>query len=262
MFSGIRKTRCRKVWGMISDYIDDLLGAEERNEVERHLETCSACSKELESLRMTVQLLRRTPSVPVPRSFAIREVEAGREEVSGQHGSGWLRPVPAFAVGRVSAVWGGVCDPQRLRWLRPAAAFATAALVLLLMLDFLQVVPQQGGIDTREVFNESTAQVVSTPAPEVEWDTFEAGGDELAEVPPVPAPPSQAAEDEGKAPAADVYFDELTGGNDYGGGKEIATDTAGGWPMRQIEIAIGAVASILIAVTVVTWMRRNRLSRV
>jgi hypothetical protein len=262
MFLGIRKTRCRKVRGMISDYIDDLLGVEERSTVERHLEKCRACSNELESLRMTVQLLRRTPLVPVPRSFAIREVEAGREEVSEHHGFGLLRPIPAFAIGRINTVWEGVCDPQSLRWLRPATAFATAALVLLLMLDFLQVVPQQGGIDTREVFNESPAQVVLTPVPEEGEGTLGVSDELLVEEPSVPAPPPQAAEAEGKAPAADVDYDEVIGGEDYGGGEEIASDTEGGWPMRQIEIVIGAVASILIAVTVVTWMRRNRLSKV
>jgi hypothetical protein len=253
MFLSMRKTRCRKVRGMLAEYIDNLLGTEDRGVVESHLEVCEACSNELESLQMTVQLLHRMPSVPVPRSFAVREVETDREEVSEPRGSGWLRPVPAFAVSRIDIGWASVCDPQRLRWLRPATAFATAALVLLLMLDFLQVVPQQGGIDSRAVFNESPAQIVSSPAPGGEEGTLEVNGDEPVEVlpPPVPTPAD-------KTPTEDVDSGELVGGDANGGEEEVMAETAGGWPLRQIEIGIGIV--LLALVTIMLFARRQRRS--
>lgn len=256
MFLGMRKTRCRKVRGMLSEYIDNLLGAEDRGVVESHLEVCEACSNELESLRMTVQLLHRMPSVPVPRSFAVREVETDREEVSEPRGSGWLRPVPVFAVSRIGSGWASVCDPQRLRWLRPATAFATAALVLLLMLDFLQVVPQQGGIDSRAVFNESPAQVMSSPAPGVE-DTLEVSGDEPVEVLPPPVP---ASADKTLTGGADS--DELVGGDAYDSGGEVSTEAAGGWPLRQIEIGIGVVLLALVAMMLFARRQRRSWSRV
>jgi len=241
---------------MLSEYIDNLLGAEDRGVVESHLEVCEACSNEFESLQMTVQLLHRMPSVPVPRSFAIGEVETDREEVSEPRGSGWLRPVPAFAVSRIGSGWASVCDPQRLRWLRPATAFATAALVLLLMLDFLQVVPQQGGIDSRAVFNESPAQVMLSPAPGGE-DTLEVSGDEPVEVlsPPVPAPAD-------KTTTGDVDSDELVVRDAYGGEGEVSAETAGGWPLRQIEIGIGVVLLALVAVMLFARRRRRSWSRV
>jgi hypothetical protein len=242
---------------MLSEYIDNLLGAEDRGVVESHLEVCEACSNELESLRMTVQLLHRMPSVPVPRSFAIREVETDREEVSEPRGSGWLRPVPAFAVSRIGSGWASVCDPQRLRWLRPATAFATAALVLLLMLDFLQVVPQQGGLDSRAVFNESTPQVIVSPALEGEEGTLEVSGDEPAEVlpPPVPAPAD-------KTLTGGADSDEFVGGDAYDGGGEVSTEAAGGWPLRQIEIGIGVVFLALVAMMLFARRQRRSWSRV
>jgi hypothetical protein len=245
MFPGVRKTRCCKVREMFSEYIDNRLDAGDRDAVERHLKTCKACANELESLRITVQLLRRIPSVTAPRSFAIREAEAGRSEVTTPRSPGWLRPVPAFAVSWVGAGWSSLCDPQRLRWLRPATAFATAALVLLLVLDFLQVVPQQGGIDNREVFNGSAAQVMLSPAPEE--------GEVTLEAPPAPVPPEPTL----KAPTGLADSDELVVGDDYGGGEEITAETTGGWPLRQIEIAVGAVLFILAAVTVIAWRRRR-----
>jgi|GEM_PF-769877 len=256
MFPGMRKARCRKVREMLSEYIDNLLGAEDRGVVESHLEVCEACSNELESLQMTVQLLHRMPSVPVPRSFAIREGKTDREEVSEPRGSGWLRPVPVFAVSRIGSGWASVCDPQRLRWLRPATAFATAALVLLLMLDFLQVVPQQGGIDSREVFNESPAHVMLSPAPGGE-DTLEVSGDEPVEVlsPPVPAPAD-------KTPTGGADSDELVVRDANGGEEEVSAEPSGGWPLRQIEIGIGVVLLALVAVMLFARRRRRSWSRV
>lgn len=254
MFLGMRKTRCRKVRGMLSEYIDNLLGAEDKGVVESHLEVCEACSNELESLQMTVQLLHRMPSVPVPRSFAVREVETDREEVSEPRSSGWLRPVPAFAVSRIGSGWASVCDPQRLRWLRPATAFATAALVLLLMLDFLQVVPQQGGIDSRAVFNESPAQVMLSPAPGVE-DTLEVSGDEPAGSLPVPAPVD-------KTPTGGADSDELIVRDANGGEEEVMAEPSGGWPLRQIEIGIGVALLALVAMMLFARRRRRSWSRV
>ena len=146
MFIGGRRARCRKVRHMLSEYLDDRLVREDRGIVEGHIETCEACSNELESLRMTVQLLHRLPVVPAPRSFAITAVETERASIF---------------------------DPQRLRWLRPATAFATVALVLLLLLDFLQVIPHEVGGGGDGVFTAAPTQTIVSPGMEVEEDTFE-----------------------------------------------------------------------------------------
>ena len=80
MFRGKGEPLCRKVRGMLSEYIDNRLDSENKSLVERHLETCEACSKELESLRMTVQLLHRVPEVSVPRSFTVTAPAAQTRE--------------------------------------------------------------------------------------------------------------------------------------------------------------------------------------
>jgi len=110
MFRGKGKPLCRKVRGMLSEYIDNGLDSENKSFVEHHLETCEACSKELESLRMTVQLLHMVAEVPVPRSFTVIVPEPRRESAFG---------------------------PASMRWLRPATAIVAVALVVLLMGDFL-----------------------------------------------------------------------------------------------------------------------------
>ena len=216
MFLGRRKTRCHKVRGMLSEYIDTRLDSEDRGVVERHLEICEACSNELESLQMTVQLLNRVPLVPAPRSFAISEVETGRVSIF---------------------------EPQRLGWLRPATAFATVALIALLIVDFLQVVPHD--------------QIMLSPAPQGEEYMTESRGDEPSEAIPEPAPaPGEEALTE------DVTSDESGLGVTYEGEEEISGESAAGWPLRQIEIAIGVLVFALVALMLFARRQRRRWSRV
>ena len=209
MFLGRRKTRCHKVRGMLSEYIDTRLDSEDRGVVERHLEICEACSNELESLQMTVQLLNQVPLVPAPRSFAISEVETGRVSIF---------------------------EPQRLGWLRPATAFATVALIALLIVDFLQVVPHD--------------QIMLSPTPQGEGYMIESRGDE-----PAPAPGEEALTE-------DVTPDESGLGLTYGGEGEISGESAAGWPLRQIEIAIGVLVFALVALMLFARRQRRRWSRV
>ncbi|TET18542.1 MAG: hypothetical protein E3J81_00070 [Dehalococcoidia bacterium] len=216
MFLGGRKTRCHKVRGMLSEYIDSRLDSEDRGDVERHLEICEACSNELESLQMTVQLLNRVPLMPAPRSFAISEVGTGRVSIF---------------------------EPQRLGWLRPATAFATVALIALLIVDFLQVVPHD--------------QIMLSPTPQGEEYMIESRGDEPAEAIPEPAPaPGE------EAPTEDVTSSDESGlGVTYEGEGEISGESAAGWPLRQIEIAMGVLVFASVALMLFA-RRRRRWSRV
>lgn len=66
---------CEQARAWLSEYLDGSLGARERAWVDAHLATCAGCQQELESLRLTVQLLRALPQVAVPRSFVVRPAE-------------------------------------------------------------------------------------------------------------------------------------------------------------------------------------------
>jgi hypothetical protein len=55
----------------LSAYVDGRLGAHERQRVERHLQTCNACRRDLVELRAVLAMLHRAPKRPVPRSFAL-----------------------------------------------------------------------------------------------------------------------------------------------------------------------------------------------
>jgi anti-sigma factor RsiW len=59
----------------LSPYIDDQLSGEERTRVAAHLRACSSCREELRTLQWTRGLLQQVPTVPVPRSFVIREAD-------------------------------------------------------------------------------------------------------------------------------------------------------------------------------------------
>ncbi|HEY49492.1 MAG TPA: hypothetical protein G4O13_05545 [Dehalococcoidia bacterium] len=245
MFRGRGKAQCRKVRGLLSEYLDNRLEGEERGMVERHLETCGACSEELESLRMTVQLLREMPEVQVPRSFALREAETARGGVFEPRLTGWLRPAAALAT--------AVLEPQSLSWLRPAAAVATVALVLVLMLDFLQVVPHGGEVVSLPPeqpllgFADDRGANVSEVEEEGNWTlclndgtVLPLGGEGKAQ--------AEVPEPEGGYTAGVLDYDEQV------------SDGEKGWPMRQIEIAIGVVVFILVVMVVFATRHRRRWS--
>jgi len=66
-----RKRECKTIKGMLSPYIDGQLSPSEMERIERHIEECDACRREVESLRAVVSLLHRVPMVALPRSFTI-----------------------------------------------------------------------------------------------------------------------------------------------------------------------------------------------
>ena len=64
-------TGCESIREMLSAYIDDELDTGERQVVDLHLESCSLCREEYESMRKTVDLLRKLPLVESERSFTV-----------------------------------------------------------------------------------------------------------------------------------------------------------------------------------------------
>jgi len=89
-----KKSECQQLRGMLSPYIDGELSSPEKARVERHIEGCDACRRELEMLRGTVGLLQRAPVVAAPRSFTIAATAPRRRPVAW----GALRAATAVAV--------------------------------------------------------------------------------------------------------------------------------------------------------------------
>jgi len=252
MFRGKGGPLCRKVRGMLSEYIDNSLSGENKSLVERHIETCEACSKELESLRMTVRLLGRVSQSPVPRSFTLPVPEPRRESVFVPSGLRLPRPATAVAVIAIG--------PTSLRWLRPATAIVAIVLVVLLMGDFLHAFENNAGVNSGRgdatyvqlapsyaATEQQTMVTVPGIMGQMSLATAKAVGyTEYAMVPssPVSQPITQ--------PIPSVLGDEGPTG-----AQVIVRGEAGvGWPLRQTEIGLGAVVFVLLALII--FARRQR----
>jgi anti-sigma factor RsiW len=92
--------RCKRIFALLSDYLDGVLPVGDRRELERHLEGCKPCIAFLESLRTTVEACRRysqnemrnrPPQLPPEmraRLVASLRPESIRAKVSGRRKSG------------------------------------------------------------------------------------------------------------------------------------------------------------------------------
>lgn len=235
MVRGRERRRCGEVRELLSEYIDRTLSHDKRSVVEEHLEACEACSGELESLQMTVQVLHRVPEAQVPRSFAITRVEERRATAFEPRGLGWLRPATALAA----------FEPRGLRWLRFATALAVVVLMVLVSVDFLVV---GGG----ELAGEPPTQPASVLGSEEETDQAKATGGMFGSVTPVP----RAGDEEDLTEGADTEAGDLAA--PLGGGEPIPGAGGDGWPLlRQIEIAMGVVLFALMVTVVFTRRRRG-----
>jgi anti-sigma factor RsiW len=63
---------CHHVWAYISDYIDDTVTAEERTEIEAHLEHCEICSAILDSVHNILVLTADDRVFRLPIGFSDR----------------------------------------------------------------------------------------------------------------------------------------------------------------------------------------------
>ncbi len=66
--------RCKRIFAMLSDYLNTELPVKNCRELERHLKGCEPCIAYLESLRKTVEACHcyRVPKIPAP-SKKVRE---------------------------------------------------------------------------------------------------------------------------------------------------------------------------------------------
>lgn len=54
--AGQVKLSCQELVELVTDYLEDALGAEDRARFEEHLGTCAGCQEYLEQLRLTIAL--------------------------------------------------------------------------------------------------------------------------------------------------------------------------------------------------------------
>jgi len=82
----------------LSSYLDRHLSPADSARLEKHLTSCEICRRHLEELRAVVEGLHALPSVPVPRSFALRpeQVEALQRPAPVRTGT-WAQRASAFA---------------------------------------------------------------------------------------------------------------------------------------------------------------------
>jgi hypothetical protein len=66
------KLRCEHVWSYISEYIDDAVDTELREEIEKHLEHCEICSAVLDSTRNILVLTADERTFELPVGFSER----------------------------------------------------------------------------------------------------------------------------------------------------------------------------------------------
>jgi len=64
--------KCEHVWSYISEYIDDAVNAQLREEIEKHLEHCEICSAVLDSTRNILVLTADERTFELPVGFSER----------------------------------------------------------------------------------------------------------------------------------------------------------------------------------------------
>ena len=69
---GILKLECKHVWKHISEYIDNTVDTQLREDIERHLEHCEICSAILDSTRNILVLTADTRTFELPVGYSER----------------------------------------------------------------------------------------------------------------------------------------------------------------------------------------------
>jgi len=197
-----KRSEHEKVEELLSIYIDGQLSPGEATLVERHLRDCSACTRDLESLRQTVNLVRQLPVVSPPRSFTISHLVVA--ERPWAWGYVYLKGATALAALLLIVLLAGDLGFQYL-WAPRMAAPLPAPMALEATIEAPKAeieVPGETPV-AREALDLMEAQKAEeTPSPLAEA-TLPAEG--LAALPPSPEPtstPEMVAAAEPTLPAA------------------------------------------------------------
>ena len=208
-----RRSEHRWVEESLSCYMDGELSAAEKARVESHLHDCQACAYNLNTLQQTVALLKELPTVPAPRSFAVRPAAVTRKPAIAppSWGFGLLRGATALAALLLVLLVGGdlalhfVVGGPLVSWAPAAPAPPPAAEVALVPSFEPGVTP--GPLEEQQLSGRSKATEAS-PAPTLPTNVEDV---------PAPAPaPTEAAEfldvpEDTGGPAASVEGEQPDG---------------------------------------------------
>lgn len=250
MLGKFRKGECNRFREKISPYIDNKLASDERQALERHMSSCSTCSRELESLRATVKLLHCVPMAPTPRSFSVVET----------------KPVSA---------------PKSFGMMRWATAVVVLALVVLATGDLFRIYPEKSGTSPSIGPQVSAmATPMPSPSPNLSISTEDASKS-VTEAPrigalqhPLPSATATAPAPSGLAgqtsPTATPNVLTVPTGNPAPAPGQLTnpassmvkkTEEEYRWPVRQIELGVLGLAVVLLGVTIITRQRRLHHTR-
>lgn len=203
---------------LLSAYLDQQATPAERAYVDAHLQQCTECRAELESLRRTVLLLRALPRVAVPHAFTLSEAQVGIRRPAASPGwfGGLVRGLGAVAAIALVAVvafsmlrsanapWS---PPRTVARVAPTAAPAAKAVVTQPMSaaapDTLQAQQEAPAATAAELEMPLPTESVPSPAPEPaqpalmaapDTQPAEAGAADTAAAPKEEAPAEAAPE--------------------------------------------------------------------
>ena len=156
----------RRFRDRLSAYIDGRLDDRAREDLDRHLDACPDCRRDLSELRATVQALHDLPQSDVPHSFALTPAHLERPARPAP-------PRPAPQTGRMAGLMTG---------LRLSAAALTVALVAVVFVDL-------GGVADDETADRAARSGGSEQPSESQFGaepyaTGTAGAEDSGQVPP------------------------------------------------------------------------------
>ena len=72
----MNRLRCEELIGLVTDYFDDALSAEQRHGVEEHLAVCRGCTQHVRQMRVTIKAVQglREESLPPPTREELLEL--------------------------------------------------------------------------------------------------------------------------------------------------------------------------------------------
>lgn len=234
----------------LSAYIDGELSAKETARVEKHLQECQACTENLATLRQTVSLLRELPTVPAPRSFAVRPapVRPKARVAARGWGYGLLKAATALAALLLVLLIGGDLGLQFIGGFRLAAPapMAPAAEVALAP----SALPTITTMEADEEFMGAERKVTETP-------TVGAAPWNAEEPPSLEVAPTVTETSEAYYPAPSVQDTASPVSERAEGAEATGTPAASATPVgtalpEEQEIGAGAVEATAIPVPTAT----------